>query len=841
MPPGSWWQSVQSVFRLDGLCFDHKVDFVVQTSSDNNQLWRNLSMISQIDWKTGIWLMLAFSALCSQTVIAEDTWPRNLDFDLGVMQLYEPEIVTFEGNSVEALAAVAIKMGSPGTPPVFAAIRFSAISESAPTASTLSIHDIELTGLHFGEGVEQNPNELIAALEQALGKLTLTIEPSHRIARTGAADQFNAQGIKSDPINILFRTVASVLVALDGEPKLQPIENSDLAWVANSTFPMLYQRGSYYLLIDSKSAFSSTNLQGPWTQVSQLPANIRQLFNQTDPDIFAPDGSNVENPDIIVTTEPTELLVSEGIPAWAPIAGMQLLYMTNTDNDIFLDLQSGRHYVLLQGRWYAGLLDKTGSTWLPVGNDELPAPFADIDVLSPKSHVLAFVDGTPQARAALLENKLPQGKAVSRNDTSFEAEWDGEPQFETVEQNDGLEYALNTPDSVFRVGDRYYACEDSVWYESTSAFGPWWIATEVPDIIYAIPPSNPQHRVTYARIYDVTPDFVYVGYTPGYLHHYNYRGSVVFGSGWRYQPWYGSHYYSHLYSQTWGWGFQSYYDPWLAWGYVNPVFRPHYYSYNRHRNTWYYNQKRHHRRTARHHNDYRNDNWQNNDDHNSKGRKSGRHRVVENRSDHQAVVNGRDSSGRSSFSNRNSTRNSARNNRTRSDVQVAQHRVRPGETANRARSNRARSDVSVAQHRPEPIDSTNRARRSGYQTTSSQQLHTSRPDRVRSERLRPASSNRRAHASDAAVTNTYANSGQHRGRPSAAARVPDQAYRSTANRSRPAVNPTVAASAYSANDNARKPAANVEPQRQQTARPSSRSHDRSSASRRSEPGKRRHR
>jgi hypothetical protein len=45
------------------------------------------------------------------------------------------------------------------------------------------------------------------------------------------------------------------------------------------------------------------------------------------------------------------------------------------------------------------------------------------------------------------------------------------------------------------------------------------------------------------KVYDVTPEVVYVGYTPGYYGSYYYHGAVVYGSGWYYTPWYGPYYY----------------------------------------------------------------------------------------------------------------------------------------------------------------------------------------------------------------------------------------------------------------------------------------------------------
>ena len=56
-----------------------------------------------------------------------------------------------------------------------------------------------------------------------------------------------------------------------------------------------------------------------------------------------------------------------------------------------------------------------------------------------------------------------------------------------------------------------------VWFTASRITGPWVIATSVPAVVYTIPPSSPLYYVTYVRIYETTPQVVYVGYTPGYL------------------------------------------------------------------------------------------------------------------------------------------------------------------------------------------------------------------------------------------------------------------------------------------------------------------------------------
>ena len=77
--------------------------------------------------------------------------------------------------------------------------------------------------------------------------------------------------------------------------------------------------------------------------------------------------------------------------------------------------------------------------------------------------------------------------------------------------------ALNTPTSVLRIRDRYYACDNAVWYVADSPTGPWLLADAVPaDDLEQIPPSAPVYNVKYVQIYDATPDVVYEGYTSGY-------------------------------------------------------------------------------------------------------------------------------------------------------------------------------------------------------------------------------------------------------------------------------------------------------------------------------------
>jgi len=90
------------------------------------------------------------------------------------------------------------------------------------------------------------------------------------------------------------------------------------------------------------------------------------------------------------------------------------------------------------------------------------------------------------------------------------------------------------------------------------------VCKKVPDEIYTIPPSNPHYNVTYVKVYDSTPEVVYVGYTPGYTSSYVSHGCVVYGTGWYYRPyWYGSYFYPRPST----WGFHVRWNPWYGWSF----------------------------------------------------------------------------------------------------------------------------------------------------------------------------------------------------------------------------------------------------------------------------------
>jgi hypothetical protein len=396
----------------------------------------------------------------------------------------------------------------------------------------------------------------------ALFLILTTVTPAIGIASPDA-------DYRNDPPKIIVVNHPAILLLLDGEPRLRNAGPGGLQQVVNTALPVIFDSKSKQYWFYGSSVWFTTNdlLRGKWTPADRAPSDIADLVRDADTlDSAQTDAGKTASTaqlraaKIIVATEPTELIVTAGAPKYSPLVGGEILYVTNTDSDIFIEVATQLHYVVIAGRWFAG--PSIRGPWSFVAPERLPQAFANIPEDSPKASDLAFVPGTDRAKDAVTDNAIPQTAEVSRKDAKIDVQYDGTPQFAAI-PNTSLAYAENTPSQVIRSNSRYYACEQGVWYVAPSPSGPWAVSDVRPFGIDDIPPSSPVYNTKYVYIYGSTPDVVYVGYLPGYRWSFPYHGVVYYGTGWRYRGWYRRYYYPRAAT----WGFCPRYNPGTGWGF----------------------------------------------------------------------------------------------------------------------------------------------------------------------------------------------------------------------------------------------------------------------------------
>src|ERR1700754_966726 len=499
----------------------------------------------------------------------QQDWPRSFTTDDGtVVKIYEPQPESFSDNVLKSRWAISV-LQTGKTEPVFGTFWSVSNVETDRDNRRVVIQSVKVPNVKFpGQNDDNFISSLKTALEanlpQAAGDLSLDEILS-------GLDQNLEQKKLSKDLNttaprIIYADKSSLLVMIDGQPKLQNNKDWGLDVVVNSPFTIVKPEDGRFYLYGGKRWYTAQAATGPYSEAGgNVPSSLDKVKTAID-NANSSDAGYVDSAaaqqdkvpsNIIVSTSPAELIQTDGKPSMSPVTCTSLSYVSNSPNDIFQD-QDGKYYVLISGRWYSSS-SLTGG-WHYVAANSLPGDFAKIPEGSPKDNVLASVAGTDAAREAIMDAQIPQTAKVDRSTASTDVNYNGDPQFAPLQGTD-MQYATNTSSSVILDHGVYYSVDNGVWFQAPSPSGPWTVATERPEEVDRIPPSSPLYNTKYVYVYDVTPQYVYMGYTPGYLNNYIYGTIVGYGNGFYYDPWFNGYYYARPYT----WGFGVGYNPYVGW------------------------------------------------------------------------------------------------------------------------------------------------------------------------------------------------------------------------------------------------------------------------------------
>jgi len=541
-------------------------------------------------FSVGWWVALAQLPRAPQ-----EPWPRELDSGGNHFVIYQPQVDSWKNNRLEGRSAVTVtEAGQPR--PTYGIVALSARTEVDKETRTVTLEDLKVTGATFP--ADQSRQVYLADLiGRSLPDWPRTVSLDRLLAdlwtNEAAAGSQSVQ-LKNEPPKIIVSSVRSALILIDGEPVFRPVEGAPYTRILNTPALVLFDPAMNRFYLDGVQWWmTATSLKGPWSVATAPPADLEQVRalmtdgEEKDPHAHPQDLQQTPPATVYVSTTPAELIEIKGEPRYSPIPQTQLVYVTNTDRDLFMDIRGQMFYVLLSGRWFQS---KTlQGSWSFVPGAKLPRDFSLIPPESQKGYVLASVPATRQAQEAVIANQIPQTAAVKRSEAKLKVRYDGDPKFSPI-PGTSMEYAVNTDSEVIYAQGRYWACSNAVWFVSDFPQGPWQVADTIPPEIYSIPPNSPLYHLRYVNVYGCNPDFVYFGYTPGYLGAFVSDGAVVYGTGWWYPGWYGDLWFG--WPWTWGFGFNFSYwgGGWFwrpvrfYWWYHNPWFmhRVYYEHWNPH-------------------------------------------------------------------------------------------------------------------------------------------------------------------------------------------------------------------------------------------------------------------
>lgn len=499
-------------------------------------------------------LLLVFAFANSAQAI---TWPQELTKDESTVVIYQPQPEKLVGNLLTSRAAISLELKD-REEPIFGAMWFTARIDTDTDTGEVHVYDMAIIRVAWPDSTDEGEQRFTDAVNKAVkdSQMTISMERLSASLESAEVERKSLENLGTEPPKIQFSEELALLLLYDGEPIFQEIENSNYERAVNTPLAVARHKSSKTVyLIAGTTYYQSADALGPFSQTNNLPQDLAQMLPEQE-------GAEEQRTLKIVTaTEPTEVVSTDGAPDWKSLAGGQILYVQNTETPWLREINEGKMYLLLSGRWFAA----TGQAgpWAMVRPDQLPESFDSIPPDSDIGGLRVSVPGTEEAEQAMVDAAIPETTAIKRSEAKLDVEYDGDPKFESIDGTD-VSFAVNTGTQVLEIDNHYYAVDNAVWFESDKPTGPWTVADNIPkEKIDEIPPTSPVYNTTYVEVFESTPEVVYVGYYPGYRYSYPYYGVPVYGTGWYYPPYYGGYYYPRPPT----WGFHVGYNPWTGWSF----------------------------------------------------------------------------------------------------------------------------------------------------------------------------------------------------------------------------------------------------------------------------------
>jgi hypothetical protein len=519
----------------------------------------------------------AASTANASAAAVDGGWPRDyVTASGGAMRVFQPQIASWDGQrKMVAYSAVSfIPKGA--SKQTMGTVKFEGDTSVAVDQRLVNFTQVKVTESSFpnasndqikeitGEIVKNGPQgEMVIALDRVLARL----DKSQIIPK-------NVADVKADPPPIFYSASDAILVNIDSDPIWSPIMGNDLKFAVNTNWDLFQHTptNTYYLRYN-ESWLSATDIKGEWKPAGKLPDSFKELPGEKDKDTDnwkevrdALPGKSLKAsqvPKVFVSTTPAELILLRGPASYVTVGNTKLLWVNNTESDVFRLGRTGPVYFLTSGRWFSAP-DFTGPWTFTTLS--LPPEFKQIPLSHDRSRVLASVPGTDQAAEAVLLAQIPQIATVNKKQIKApEVAYDGGmPQFQPIEKTN-LQRAANTDKDIIKVGDLYYMCFQGVWFMGKSPTGPWEATGSVPGEIYTIPASSPSHNVTYVTVEEDKDDTAVYVAAAAYTGMMIAWGCVVWGSGWYYPPYYGyGGFYPYYRPYYPTYGFHASYNPWTG-------------------------------------------------------------------------------------------------------------------------------------------------------------------------------------------------------------------------------------------------------------------------------------
>ena len=286
-------------------------------------------------------------------LLAGESWPREGERSGVLYRAHKPQLESWDGFRLEARAAFSVQE-SKETEPSYGAFWIEAKTRVDKEVRLVVLENMKVTRILFPADPERE-NRYREAIEDQLVDKTRVIPLDHlesELAILETETKADTFPLKNDPPRIVIKDKPAMLVFIDGESVLRGLKDTSLERVINTKVLVVKHQELYFLRLFDGWMESKTPA-GPWSVSKNPPKELALalewaresrivdlLEGPSDPEneVEKPSLSKGPVPEIVVATEPTELLVTDGEPKYVSIESTGLSYVENTTGHIFKEI-----------------------------------------------------------------------------------------------------------------------------------------------------------------------------------------------------------------------------------------------------------------------------------------------------------------------------------------------------------------------------------------------------------------------------------------------------------------------------------------------------------------------
>src|SRR5437667_10808569 len=285
---------------------------------------------------------------------ADPGWPRQRTNQSGSLVYYQPQIDAWI-NFKELTFRMAFSLTPKGQKEIVGVIEAQAqtdvnVDDHSVLLRDFKINEVKRPGMDPAKAstIDQAVRSFLPpdhTVVMALDRLVASVEKSQAPAPVQ---------VQNNPPEIFVSNTPAILLNIDGEAVRADIAGTNLGFVVNSNFPLLFEKGGANYLFTGEQWLKSPVLEGPCAPVASLPKDMIKVANdpkwaQMKKPILSPSAKG-KPPTIFYSNKPAEVILFKGQPNYANIPGTQLTVATNTDADLFVYTPTQAYYYLASGR-----------------------------------------------------------------------------------------------------------------------------------------------------------------------------------------------------------------------------------------------------------------------------------------------------------------------------------------------------------------------------------------------------------------------------------------------------------------------------------------------------------